>query len=308
MLLDEHTTHFVIVITMAKAKKVKAKPARKTKPVIKKATKPAKAAARKAKPGGKTAKPQRKVAQKRAKATTVTRKTATPRPPVKPTPAAPVTKPTSAAVAEPWREHLRAAVAATGPDFAAYLRGLGAGGWEHADTPELAGLEQWGTQLASSDRMAGIGALVRTAQHGFPLAVASGGIGLDGMGFHASEASMDGAPVETQIAVAAAWLDAPDHAHLAAVSQANDPSRQLQAWDEDLLPSDDRAHWWYVDVGQCCGYAITRAKGSASGHSYYEWPPEVCVGRGLVVAVRGLRGKGASLDAILAGVRAALVA
>jgi hypothetical protein len=216
--------------------------------------------------------------------------------------------PPVAPVGEPWRDALRAAVAATGPDFAGYLRGLGAQGWEHADTPELAGLEQWGTQLATADRMAGIGALVRTAQHGFPLALAAGGIGLDGMGFHASEAAMDGAPVETQIALAAAWLDAPDRAHLDAVAAGNDPSRQLQVWDDDLLPSDDRAHWWYFDVGQCCGHAITRAKGQASGHSYYEWPPETCVGRGLVVALRGLREKGANIDAILANVRAALVA
>ena len=156
--------------------------------------------------------------------------------------------------------------------------------------------------------MAGIGALVRTAQHGYPMAIAAGGIGLENMGFHASEGSMDGAPVETQIALAAAWLDAPDRAHLAAVAGGNDPSRQLQIWDDDLRPPDDRAHWWYSDVGQCCGHAITQATGNPRGDSYYEWPPETCVGRGLVIAVRGLRQKGANLDAILAGVRAALVA
>lgn len=227
--------------------------------------------------------------------------------------ARPATEPKTALTPPPsaraaWREQLRAAVAGTGPDFAAYLRGLGARGWEHADTPELAGLEQWGTELARSDRMAGIGALVRAAQYGFPLAMAAGGIGLDGMGFHASEPAMDGAPVETQIALAAAWLEAPDAAHRAAVEAGNDPTRQLQVWDDDLRPGDDRAHWWYADVGQCCGHAITRSQGTASGHSYYDWPPEVCVGRGLVIAVRGLREKGADQDAIIANVRAALVA
>ncbi len=213
--------------------------------------------------------------------------------------------------ASSWRDQLRTAVEETGPDFAGYLRGLGATGWEHADSPELAGLEQWGTGLAIRDRLAGIGALVLTAQYGYPLAVAAGGIGLDNMGFHTSEAaegSMDGAPVETQIALAAAWLDAPDTAHLAAVSAGNDPARQLQIWDDDLRPPDDRAHWWYSDVGQCCGHAITQVEGDASGDSYYEWPTETCVGRGLVVAVRGLREKGASIDAVLADVRAALVA
>ena len=310
---DEHTTHFVIVITMAKAKKVKARLAAKKKRVAKPAARNAKSAvkakpaaakakakparkaksARKAKPVPKAAPAKAKAAPAKAKAKAARAKAA-PKPPL--------------AVSDPWRDRVRAAVLETGPDFAGHLRSLDASGWEHADTPELAGLEQWGTQLAKTDRMAGIGALVRTAQHGYPIAVAAGGIGLDNMGFHASEGSMDGAPVETQIALAAAWLDAPDSAHLAAVSAGNDPSRQLQIWDDDLRPPDDRAHWWYSDVGQCCGHAITKTKGVANGGTYYEWPFEACVGRGLVLAVRGLREKGANIDAILAGVRAALVA
>jgi hypothetical protein len=207
-----------------------------------------------------------------------------------------------------WRGALRAEVAKTGDDFAGFLRGLAATGWEHADTPELAGLEQWGTMLAHADRAAGVGALVRVAQHGFRIAVAAGGIGLEGMGFLASEPSVDGAPVEMQIELAARWLDAPDAAHVKAVAAGNDPSRQLQIWDDDLRPSDDRAHWWYVDVGQCCGHAITQVGGDPRKHSYYDWPPETCVGRGLVVAVRGLRSPRADLGAILAAVRAALVA
>lgn len=149
---------------------------------------------------------------------------------------------------------------------------------------------------------------MRVAQYGFPLAVAAGGIGLDGMGFHASEPSLDGAPVEAQIELAARWLDTPDDTHLAAVAAGNDPARQLQMWDDDLRPSDDRAHWWYLDVGQCCGHAITRTTGDPRKGSYYDWPPESCVGRGLVVAVRGLRSKGADLRAILAAVRAAMTA
>jgi hypothetical protein len=174
---------------------------------------------------------------------------------------------------------LRTEVEATGPELGRYLAGLGAVGWEHADTPELAGLERWGTELAQRDRRAGIGALVRVAQYGLPIILERGGTGLECMGFRAGEPCADGAPVETQIERAAAWLDAPDQAHLAAVIAANDLSRQLQIWDEDLIPNDDRAHWWYQDVGQCCGYAITRKTGSASGKSYYQWPPETCVER-----------------------------
>ena len=284
----------VIVIEMAKPKKAQGR----TKP-----------AARKAKPAPK---PKSKKATKPKKA--VPKRKATPKPKAAPKATAkraatakPAPKP-QRAVADPWRDRLRAAVLATGPDFAAYLRSLDASGWEHADSPELAGLEQWGTQLATRDRMVGIGALVRAAQHGYPQAIAAGGIGLDDMGFHASEGAMDGAPVETQIALAAAWLDAPDRASLAAVLAGNDPSRQLLIWDDDLRPPDDRAHWWYSDVGQCCGYAITTKRTNANGDGYYEWPSEICVGRGLVIAVRGLREKGANIDAILAGVRAALVA
>lgn len=215
---------------------------------------------------------------------------------------------TAQSILSDWRGTLRAEIEKTGADFASYLRSLAASGWEHADGPELAGLEAWGTELASRDRRAGIGALVRVAQHGIRIAIDAGGIGLEGMGFHASEPSVDGAPVEKQIQLAAAWLDAPDAAHLAAVATGNDRSRQLQMWDDDLIPSDDRAHWWYLDVGQCLGHAITRPHGDPRKHSYYDWPPETCVGRGLVVAVRGLRFKGADLRAILADVRAAMLA
>ncbi|MBA3458116.1 MAG: hypothetical protein H0T42_33850 [Deltaproteobacteria bacterium] len=223
--------------------------------------------------------------------------------PAGPRPAAP-----APVVGPDWRAALRAELATRGNDFAAYLRSLAASGWEHADTPELAGLEHWGTMLARTDPITGIGALVRVAQHGFRIAVDAGGIGLEGMGFHASEPVMDGAPVETQIELAARWLDAPDAAHLAAVAAAIDPSRQLQIWDDDLRPSDDRAHWWYLDVGQCCGHAITRTGGDPRQPGYYDWPAETCVGRGLVVAVRGLRTQGADLRTILADVRAAMMA
>lgn len=215
--------------------------------------------------------------------------------------------PAPAPAASDWRADLRAEIEATGPDFARYLAGLGASGWEHADSAELAGLEQWGTELTKRNLRAGIGALVRAAQYGLPIALERGDTGLDGMGFKASEARADGAPVETQIARAAAWLDTPDAAHRGAVAAANDPSRQLQIWDEDLIPNDDRAHWWYLDVGQCCGYAITRSSGGSSG-SYYQWAPEICVGRGLVVAVRGLRCRGAKVTEILGELRAALAA
>ncbi|MBL9020299.1 MAG: hypothetical protein JNL83_39300 [Myxococcales bacterium] len=216
----------------------------------------------------------------------------------------------SAGASSDWRADLRHAVEEAGPDFAAFLAELGASskGWEHADTAELAGLERWGTELAKRDRRAGIGALVLAARHGLPIVLERGGIGLDGMGFKADEPSADGAPVEKQIQLAAEWLDGPDDRHLAAVHAACDPSRQLQIWDDDLRPNDDNAHWWYADVGQCCGYAITRTGGDPAKHSYYEWPSETCVGRGLVLAVRGLRTKGASLHDVLADLRAALVA
>lgn len=292
------------------AAKAKKKPAPKKQPAAKKKPAPAKKrpvakAAAKKQPAAKPNKPtEKKVAPVATTAAPVAKtQRAAPAAKTKPAP-----KPAAAAPASDWRAALRSAVDATGPDFAAYLRGLGAKGWEHADSAELAGLEAWATDLAKRDRMAGIGALVRTAQLGIPRVLEAGGIGLDHMGFKASEPSADGAPVETQIALAAAWLDAPDAKHTAAVSAGNDPSRQLQVWDDDLRPSDDSAHWWYSDVGQCCGHAITRTKGDPAKDSYYDWPSETCVGRGLVIAVRGLRGVGADLGAILRDVRSALVA
>jgi hypothetical protein len=203
---------------------------------------------------------------------------------------------------------LHAALADVGDDFPGYLANRPGGPWEHADCPELAGLEAWGTELAARDRRAGVGALVRVAQHGLPIILERAGIGLDGMGFKADEPHADGAPVERQVQLAAAWVDEPSAAHLAAVRAGNDPARQLAIWDEDLRPNDDRAHWWYLDVGQCCGHAITRPVGGGDAHapSYYGWPAEVCVGRGLVICVRGLRCRGARVREILAELYAVL--
>lgn len=210
-----------------------------------------------------------------------------------------------------WRDELRAAVATTGPDFATYLRGQPAtGAWEHADTPELTGLEAWARALAERDRMAGIGALVVAAQHGFPIASAAGGEELENMGFRAEDGEQleDGAAVEVQIRRARSWLDAPTEAVTGEVSRAFDRTRQLMAWDDDLRPADEVAFYWYLEVGQCCCAAILGDRGDPSGDSYYDWPAPTAVGRGLVLAVRGLRMPGTDLGTLLADLRAALVA
>lgn len=222
--------------------------------------------------------------------------------------AAPVSPPQAEVITPDWRPVLRAAVEATGPDFFRYLAAWDARGWEHADSHALEGLEHWGTELARADLRAGLGALVRVAQHGLPIVLDRGGIGLEGMGFRAGEPCGDGQPVEEQLARVAAWLDSPDETHRHAVVAAQDRARQAFIWDDDLLPNDDRAHWWYVDVGQCCAYAVTRVGGIDEGRSYYQWPAETCVGRGLVIAVRGLRCRGAALADILRDVRGALLA
>jgi hypothetical protein len=213
-----------------------------------------------------------------------------------------------------WRPALRAAMDHAGEDFAGNLRKLGAAkrpaAWAHADTPELAGLERWGTTLAKSDRVTGIAALVVAAQYGFSIAGAAGKDELADLGFFGKEGDpiVDGASVEVQIARSGAWLDAPGKPTKALVGEAFDPSRQLQVWDEDLHPTEDTAFYWYLDVGQCCCAAIVATKGKASGDTYYEWPAETCVGRGLVLVARGLLSAGADVDEVFAGLRRALVA
>jgi hypothetical protein len=178
-------------------------------------------------------------------------------------------------------------------DFAAYCAERGASAedaWEVADTDELRGLEAWGKELANRDRRLGVAALVAAARSGFARAMKKAGTNADNMGFHASEPHMDGAPVETQIERGAAWLSDPSEAKLEAVVASLDPSRQLNVWDEDLLPQTDDQNWfWYSEVGQCVAHAISGQGGEAEGTTYYEWTPALSVGRGLVMAVRGLR-------------------
>ena len=87
-----------------------------------------------------------------------------------------------------------------------------------------------------------------------------------------------------------------------------DPTRQQHVWDDDLRPEDEHAYFWYLEVGQCCGLAITRDGGDPASGSSYDWDGATCVGRGLVLAVRGLRMPGVDLGALLADVRGALAA
>jgi hypothetical protein len=183
--------------------------------------------------------------------------------------------------------------------------------WPHADDPLLVGLERWGQALAERDMAAAVIALTAAAQYGFPRVMAAGGDELIGAGFAADEESEDGAPVEAQLALAAAQarVEARDDD---ALFEAFDPSRQLHIWSEDLLPGDDAAFQWYMDVGQC---ALAALRGLDEGYepdpdneSYYWWPPACSAGRGLVVAARGLRMPGADLAGIIAALGAAIAA
>lgn len=194
------------------------------------------------------------------------------------------------------------ASAATG--FAGAVRRLATGSaWSFADGPELNGLEKWGKALAHIDRRAGIRALVAAALHGFPKVVEAGGDALNDLGFLGKDEDTihggDGAPVEAQLARAVRWLDNPSEANRAAIVSAYDRTRQLNVWDDDLLPSPQEQFYWYLEVGQCACAAILNDEKPGTEDSYYGWSPATCIARGLVVAARGLRQPGADFDGVL---------
>ncbi len=228
-----------------------------------------------------------------------------------PSAGSPTGSPALAGTAQTWRAALRAAVPTTGPDFATYVRSLGSESpWEFADTPELVGLERWGRELAQRDRVAGVGALVAAAHHGFPLAAKAGGSALDGMSFTGNDDDPihDGAAVEVQIARALAWLDDPGPVTEERVDQAFDKTRQLNVWEDDLRPPEDSTFYWYLDVGQACCAAILDVGSDPNGDSYYSWPTPTCVGRGLVMVARGLRGPHHGIAAVINGLGNAMAA
>jgi len=212
--------------------------------------------------------------------------------------------------AGPARQRLRDALAWVEDFVVECTRLAGEDGplpWPHADMPELVGLERWGTQLAKSDREAGVCALVLAAQHGFPRVLAAGGSELAGMGYRGDE-GIDGASVEVQLDRCARWVDDPTEANRQAVQDGIDPTRQLHTWDRDLLPPDAKAFRWYAEIGQLASVAIVKGDGDPASTSYYYWPAEVSAGRGLVVAARGLRTAGSDIEAILRDIYAALTA
>jgi hypothetical protein len=179
--------------------------------------------------------------------------------------------------------------------------------WPPADTPELVGLERWGTDLAKTDRVAGVCALVLAAQHGLPKVLEAGGDELDSMGYRGDEV-LDGASVESQLDRCAHWIDDPSEPHRQRVEDGFDPTRQLHTWDPDLIPGDAKSFFWYYELGQLASASIVKSDGDPASTSYYYWPPEVSVGRGLVVAARGLRREGTAITDIIRDIYAALIA
>lgn len=164
--------------------------------------------------------------------------------------------------------------------------------WEHADEALLVGLERWGRALAIADRAAALRVLVTAAQRGFDQVAKRSAEQLADVGFFGKEADKiwDGAAVQVQLSRVVAWLDAPKAMH-AKIDEAYDRTRQLVGWDEDLMPSEKESYFWYLEIGQlCCAAVLNKPTlNKIDQGDYYGWPPDVCIARGLVVAVRGLR-------------------
>lgn len=173
--------------------------------------------------------------------------------------------------------------------------------WKHSTTPALVGLELFGftAMLPAGDNpYVGIGLLVLAAQNAFPLVAEIGGDQLADAAFFAEgeiddDPTGDGAPLETQLATVAGWLEGTVDAK--AIEAVYDFTRQLYVWDDDIRPSDDQAFMWLTEVGQCACAAILNKGGDQSDRGYYGWPPSVCVGRGLVAVVRALTPAGADV-------------
>lgn len=171
--------------------------------------------------------------------------------------------------------------------------------WEHANAPLLVGLERWGLELAASDRMLAIRTLVVAAQRGFDLIASRSAKELADVGFFGEEGDeiWDGAAVQVQLSRLASWLEDPQGT-LPKIEEAYDRTRQLVVWCEDLMPSTKDSFFWYLDLGQlgCAAVLNKDSLQNVGEEDYYEWPPPVCIARGLVVAVRGLLGYETSIE------------
>jgi len=183
--------------------------------------------------------------------------------------------------------------------------------WPHADDPLLIGLERWGRALGERDLAAAALALVAAAQHGLPIARAAGGAAFDELAVFEDVEAEDGAAIEAQLAIAAAHARAGTAASQAVVDSSFDRGMQLNIWSDDLLPTEEGAYCWYLEVGQCALAALRSDDGHEvddAHESYYYWTRPVVIGRGLVVAARGLRLPGVALDEIVAALGQAIAA
>jgi hypothetical protein len=199
----------------------------------------------------------------------------------------------------PWTQvildHVRPAA---GADFPAHLRALAAAGdpaierWGRAELEEEAGLEIWACRLAALDRRAGATAAAAAARHVLPVVLERAGEAAIEYGISEEADAVDGEPEAAKVGRVEAWLAAPGKRTLAAVKDALDPSRQLEVWDDDLLPADHETAWaWFTGVGQLCAASVTAKDGSAAGplgSSSYGWPARVCAARCVVSAAKCL--------------------
>ena len=88
-----------------------------------------------------------------------------------------------------------------------------------------------------------------------------------------------------------------------------DTTRQVPIWQSQAI-DDAQAYRWHAELGQLCLAAILRPanSGRADSHSYQAWPSEHCVGRGMVVALRGMRRPGVASAVLVQQLRAELTA
>lgn len=208
---------------------------------------------------------------------------------------------------------LQQSIARFGPDLAAEMTSLSTLSprhWAHADDPVLKGLEHWATDMAIQDRDAGTAFVVATAALVIPHGVAAAGSEAASLGLtRAGWTRNAGAPAEEQILRASElFVDASDAA-FEAVQRSFDTSRQQPIWQQ--APIDDaHAYRWHAELGQLCLAAILRPanSGRADSHSYQAWPSEHCVGRGVVVALRGMRRPGVTSAMLIQQLRAELTA
>lgn len=168
--------------------------------------------------------------------------------------------------------------------------------WLFATDPLEQSLDLWMKRLAESDKKQAIQVAAIFARHAFSHVLLHHKDQAREIGFALlkSDPCADGEPIEKQLINIENWLQNPNPKTWQAVKKGIDPSRQLEIWEEDLLPPDDQMWLWIIENIHLLSLAMIAPDDETQDDDPdsmpYDWSYKACVSRSAVCSLKVIAG------------------